>query len=108
MPMTKSNLITVAPGVFIDPLIRSDLDPAEQYVLLDSNGLRRLGLTPSQEKLLLRLEYAGLIKTHKITPRRRLLSLSSWQQHLHAVDADPEYWEKPDNKRRWRTACLAI
>jgi hypothetical protein len=106
--MATSTLITVAPGVFIDPLIRRDIDPAEQYILLDATGLRRLGLTGAQEKLLLRLEYAGLIKTHKITPRRRLLNLSSWQRHLEAVDADPDYWDHPERRRRWRLACLAV
>jgi hypothetical protein len=103
-----NTLITVAPGVFIDPLIRREIDPAEQYILLDAAGLKKLGLTSSQEKLLLRLEHAGLINTHKITPRRRLLNLSSWQRHLDAVDADPDFWENPDRRRRWRLACLSI
>ncbi len=101
-------LISVAPGVFIDPIIRREIAPGEQYVLLDYAGLKSLGLTPSQEKMILRLDYAGLIKTHKITPRRRLLSISSWQQHLDAVDRDPDFWDRPENKRRWRLACLSI
>jgi len=105
MPNT---LITVAPGIYIDPLIRRELDPTEEYVMLDAAGLKRLGLTPAQEKLLLRLEYAGKVRIHKITPRRRLLTLSSWKAHLAAVDSDPEYWDKPENRRQWRLACLAI
>jgi hypothetical protein len=102
------NLITIAPGVFIDPLQRTELDPQDQYVLLDAHGLRRLGLSASQEKLLLRLDYAGLIKLHQITPRRRLLNLSTWQQHLRNVDEDPDYWKKTDTLRRWRMACMSV
>lgn len=107
MVQNKQNLITVAPGVYIDPLVRSDIEPTDEYVLLDANGLRRLGLTPSQEKLLRRMAYAGLIKTHQITPRRHLLKLSTWQQHLQNVEQDPEFWEKQENIRRWRVAVLA-
>ena len=105
--MPEKTLIAICPGIYIDPLQRKDLDPAEDYVLLDAAGLRRLGLTPAQDKLLRRLEYAGLITCHQITPRRRLLKLDTWRRHLANVDADPEYWEKPENRRRWRVACLS-
>ncbi len=109
MPATAAAaLIAIAPGVYIDPLARRDLDPREDYVMLDAAGLKRLGLTPAQDKLLRRLEYAGLIKCHQITPRRRLLVLSTWQRHLEAVDSDPDFWEKPENRRRWRIACLSV
>jgi hypothetical protein len=101
------NLITIAPGVYVDPLLRTDLDPEEKYVLLDAHGLKRLGLSAAQERLLLRLDFAGLIKLHQITPRRRLLNLSTWQQHLRNVDEDPEYWKKAENLRRWRVACMS-
>jgi len=105
--MSKPVLVSVAPGVWIDPIARRDIPP-EDYVLLDAAGLRRIGLGASQEKLLRRLEYAGIIKCYQITPRRRLLAMSTWRAHLAALDADPEYWERPENRRRWRTACLAV
>jgi hypothetical protein len=101
------NLITIAPGVYMDPLLRTELDPDDKYVLLDAQGLRRLGLTAAQERMLLRLNHAEMIKIHQITPRRRLLSLSTWQQHLRNVDEDPEFWRKHDNIRRWRIACMS-
>jgi hypothetical protein len=92
----------------VDPLLRGDIDHKDKYVLLDAHGLRQLGLTPSQERLLLRLDRAGLIKVHQLTPRRRLLNLSTWHQHLRNVDEDPEFWRKHDNLRRWRIACMCV
>lgn len=107
MPQPRNNLITIAPGVYIDPLVRKEIEPTEEYILLDSNGLKRLGLTASQEKLLRRMAFAGLIKTHQITPRRHLLKLSTWQQHLQNVERDPEFWERRENIRRWRMAVAS-
>lgn len=101
-------LITIAPGIYIDPLQRTELEPEGKYVLLDAQGLRSLGLTPAQERMLLRLDRAEMIKIHQLTPRRRLLNLSTWQQHLRNVDEDPEFWRKHDNLRRWRIACMSV
>jgi hypothetical protein len=106
MVQLKQNLITVAPGVYIDPLVRTDIDTSEEYILLDAHGFRRLGLTPSQDKMLRRLEYAGRIKTYQITPRRRLLKLSTWRAHLREVEENPEFWEGAEIQRRWRAAKL--
>jgi hypothetical protein len=104
-----ANLITVAPGVFVDPAIRHDIDPRQEYVLLDAAGYRSLGLTESlaHRKLINRLEYAGKIKCHQITPRRKLLCLSTWRKHLTAVETDPDFWDRPEHKRTWRIACMS-
>jgi hypothetical protein len=104
----KPTLVTIAPGIYIDPLMRREIDITQQYILLDAAGLRSLGLSSSQEKLIRRLEYAGCITIFRIAPRRRLLSLQSWNAHIDAVAGDPDFWDKPENKRRWRIACLAI
>ena len=101
-------LLSVAPGVYINPLEREDFDPESEYVLLDEKGLRSLGVGPEQCKTLARLDHCGLIKIHSITPRRRLLDLATWRAHLEAVREDPEFWEKPHMRRRWRIACLAV
>jgi len=101
-------LIELAPGIWIDPLKRQDLSPRQEWVLLDQKGLARLGLGQSQMKLLERLDHAGRIEVFKITPRRKLLKLSSWRDHLEGVRSDPELWERPEMRRRWRLACLAI
>lgn len=103
-----SLMITVAPGFYIDPTIRKDIELGEDYVMLDNHGLRRIGLTPAQTKLLLRLEHAGWIVLHQITPRRRLLRLSSWTEHLRRVSQNPDFWDTPENRRKWRLACLAV
>ncbi len=100
--------LTIAPGVFFDPTIRKDLEVGEEYVMLDATGLKRIGLTPAQMKLLLRLEHAGWVVMHQITPRRRLLRLSSWEDHLARVQNDPDFWDNNENRRRWRLACLSI
>jgi hypothetical protein len=103
-----TNILTVAPGVFVDPMVRRDIEVGEEYLMLDTVGLKRLGLTKAQTKLLLRLDHCGLIVLHQITPRRRLLRMSSWREHIQRVSADPEFWERADIRRKWRIACLAI
>lgn len=104
----RGSLISVAPGLYVDPSARADLDPRQAYVLLDEMGLRSLGLGPGQLKMMERLDHAGLIEIFSVTPRRKLLKLSSWNAHLATVRRDPEFWDRPDIKRRWKLACLSV
>ena len=105
----QGTLVKVAPGVYLNPFERRDIEPGEHgYVLLDDKGLARLGLSATQSKTLQRLDHCGLIKLYQITPRRKLLLLSSWEEHLKQVREDPEFWERPAMRRKWRVACLAM
>jgi len=108
MDETRKGLVSVAPGVWIDPLARNDLDTRAAYVLLDSHGLRRLGLGLGQMKMLERLDHAGLIEIYSVTPRRKLLKLTSWDVHLARVRREPDFWEQPKIKARWKLACMAV
>jgi len=101
-------LMKIAPGLYLDPIERKDLKANQEYVLLDDHGLAKLGLGKEQSKTLDRLAYCGCITVCKITPRRKLMLLASWMQHLEAVQQDPEYWEKAEMRRKWRVACLAM
>ena len=104
----KKGLVSVAPGVWIDPILRHDLDTRSAYVLLDEHGLCRLGLGLGQMKMLERLDHAGLIEIYTVTPRRKLLKLTSWDVHLARVRRDPDFWEKPMIKAKWKLARMAV
>ena len=111
--METKRLVCVGPGVFVDPLVRADLardaEGAErQWLLLDDKGLRMLGLGPTQMRTLDRLAHAGLIELYAISPRRKMLKLESWTAHLRRVAEDPEFWERPEMRRRWRLACMTV
>ena len=101
-------LLTVAPGVYVDPTVRKDIEPGEEYLLLNAEGMNKLGLTAAQLKLIRRLDYCGFIVVHKLTPQRSLLRMSSWNEHLRQVRNEPDFWERPDIKKKWRLSHLAI
>lgn len=102
-------LISIGPGIYIDPIERKDLAAeAREWQVLDARGLESLGVGPSQMRTLMRLEHASYIDVRRITPYRYLLNMATWRKHLAAVKSDPEFWEREENRRRWRIACLAV
>lgn len=106
----EKNLIQVAPGIYIDPVERRDMQgkAMPSYEVLDDVGLARICLRRSQMRTLLRLEHAGCIRLIKFAPRRFLIDLDSWQQHLKACQSNPEFWERPEMQRRYKIAKQAV
>jgi hypothetical protein len=51
-----------------------------------------------------RLARAGFIEIIEATPGRHVLNLASWFKHLEAVRADPDFWSREKNQRRYREA----
>jgi hypothetical protein len=106
-------LLKAAPGIYIDPVERKEIAEEMQgregdFVLLDAYGLKRLGLNKHNRKTLQRLYLAEMITMYRVSPARYLLKLSSWEQHLKRVAEDNSFWDRPQNKKKWRNACLAI
>lgn len=97
-------LVSVAPGVYVDPAVHADIKPGQGYVMLDSRGLAKLGLSTCQDKTIRRLAHAGMIDLYPISPRCRLLKLDTWEKHLKSVSTDPDFWDRPINRKRWRIA----
>lgn len=87
-------LIEVAPGIYINPVIRVEMARASSLLLLDKRGLAQIGLTPSQFKSLRRLYEAGYIKMFCVTPRVAMLDVETWQRHIARVAGDPWFWER--------------
>lgn len=105
-------LLRAAPGIYIDPVerkeIAEEMDGKESdFVLLDNYGLSRLGLNKHNRKILHRLYLAGLVTMYRVSPQRYLLKLSTWEQHLRRMAEDPDFWDKPENIKKWRVAILA-
>jgi hypothetical protein len=69
--------------------------------------LVRLGLGENGWNTLRRLMRAGFVQGTAVAPATTLLDLTSWENHLQAVQEDPEFWDADspagaENLRRYR------
>jgi len=74
----------------------------ERLAPLDAALVHRLGFGSDRGRTLKRLAKAGFIEIIYPTPKRPLINLDSYYNHLRRVAEDPEFWEKKDNLKAYQ------
>ena len=103
----RRGLLQVSPGLFVDPMIRCEVQPGKlNWLLLNARGYAAIGLEPRQYLTLRRLWEAQFIILSPVAPRLVMLNLDSWEKHRAAVAEDPWFWARGgENLRRYQAAC---
>jgi hypothetical protein len=79
----------------------------DQCVLIGPMTVKRLRLG-IEYKALRTLIVGGFVEGGQLLPRRWMVNLSSYFAHVERCKADPLFWEKPENLRRYRDARMIV
>jgi len=84
--------------------LRSVARVHDKFMRMTEDMTRKLGLGVSYSTLR-RLVDAGFVKGAKIAPKTYVMSLASYYEHVKRCEADPEFWDRPENKKKWSQVC---
>jgi hypothetical protein len=73
----------------------------ERMAALDAALVRRLGFSSDRGRTLKRLAMAGFIEIVYPSPKRALINLDSYYNHLRRVAEDPEFWKNDANRKAY-------
>jgi hypothetical protein len=71
----------------------------ERLAALTAALIKRLGFSSDRGRTLKRLAMAGFIEIIYPSPRRALINLDSYYNHLRRVAEDPEFWQDEANRK---------
>lgn len=73
----------------------------ERWIRVSKENVRQLGLGLSVTTIY-RLIRGGFIRGRQVSPGQWQVDLLSYELHARAVEDDPEFWDDPERRQRYR------